>query len=49
MKNITSTKTNILLKALDIELKLLLEKDLENFRMMQAKNKTARTSQQIAA
>ncbi|MDB4922249.1 hypothetical protein [Mucilaginibacter sp.] len=51
MKNLTSAKTNILLKALDIELKVLLEKDLKNFRMTasQTKNDPIKTNQQLAA
>lgn len=49
MKNLTSTKTNILLKALDIELKAMLENDLKNFRMKQAKDNPAKANQPIAA
>jgi len=35
MKNAASIKTKILLKAIDIELKAILEKDLRNLRMRQ--------------
>ena len=34
----TINKTDILLKALDIELKKLLQQDLQNFRAVQLKN-----------
>ncbi|GAB2699282.1 hypothetical protein GCM10027037_24790 [Mucilaginibacter koreensis] len=34
----TINKTDILLKALDIELKKLLQQDLQNFRAAQLKN-----------
>jgi len=30
----TSTKTSVILKSIDIELKALLQKDLERFKMM---------------
>ena len=37
----TSTNTNALLKAIDFELKELLKKDLENFRMMKENKQVA--------
>jgi len=46
MKN--STKTTIL-KALDIELKALLQSDLQNFKAAQDKNNQAAGKQSIAA
>ncbi len=38
MKKVTTTPTDLLLKALDIELKALLTKDLKAFRAKQAEN-----------
>jgi len=46
MKN--STKTTVLLKALDLELKAILEKDLRNFKAAQA-NKNNQPAQQLLA
>ena len=40
MKTSTNTNTNVLLKAIDIELKALLQKDLKKFKMSQ-ENKQA--------
>jgi hypothetical protein len=39
MKNTTSTQTKILLKAIDLELKAILKKDVENFRTRQQQTK----------
>jgi len=46
----TSTKTTILLKALDLELKSILKTDLQNFRIVQlAKNNAVANKQLLAA
>ncbi len=51
MKNVTSTRNNILLKALDIELKAIIQKDLKKFRTMkqQTKNSLEFIRQMLAA
>ena len=38
MKKITFTKTDLLLKALDVQLKALIQKDLQAFRAKQAQS-----------
>ena len=38
MKKITTTKTDLLLKSLDVQLKALIKKDLQAFRAKQAQN-----------
>jgi hypothetical protein len=45
----TSTKTTIVLKALDLELKAILKKDIEKFRQQQLKNNEAAFRQLLAA
>lgn len=46
----TLNQTNILLRALDLELKAILKKDLENFRAIQkSKNNAAAGTQLLAA
>jgi len=47
MKN--SPQTTVTVKALDIELKALLEQDLKNFRSAQNKNNQAAGKQLMAA
>jgi hypothetical protein len=47
MKN--STQTNATIKALDIQLKALLQQDLENFRAAKNKNNQANSNQLLAA
>lgn len=47
MKN--STQTDVILKAIDIELKALLEKDLKNFQVSHNKNKQMAEKQLMAA
>jgi len=47
MKN--STQTRIMLKALDIELKALLEEDLKQFKNVNNKNNQAAGNQLMAA
>jgi hypothetical protein len=47
MKN--STETTVILKALDMELKALLENDLKNFKSAQSKNNQQTTKQLMAA
>ena len=47
MKN--STKTTVILKALDLELKAMLENDLKNFKSAKAENNQAAGKQLMAA
>jgi hypothetical protein len=47
MKN--STKTIVLLKALDLELKTILERDIKNFKSAQQRKNNLAFLQQIAA
>ena len=47
MKN--STKTTVILKALDIELKAIIQKDLQNFKEVQHKNSQTAVKQLMAA
>jgi hypothetical protein len=47
MKN--STETTVILKALDMELKALLENDLKNFKSAQSKNNQQAAKQLMAA
>ena len=47
MKN--STKTTVILKALDLELKAMLENDLKNFRSAKTENNPAAGKQLMAA
>ena len=47
MKN--SNQTTVILKALDLELKALLQNDLKNFRATRSKNNQAATKQLMAA
>jgi hypothetical protein len=50
MKNSTSTTNNALLKMIDLKLKILLENDLRNFRMMkQVQTNPVEANQAIAA
>lgn len=45
----TSTKTTVTLKALDLELKAILEKDLAAFRAAQSTKKIGATKHLLAA
>lgn len=47
MKN--STKTTVILKAIDLELKAMLENDLKNFKNARTENNSAVVRQRIAA
>jgi hypothetical protein len=47
MKN--STKTTVILKAIDLELKAMLENDLKNFKSPKNENNPAAARQRIAA
>jgi len=44
-----TTKSNVLLKAFDLELKTILENDIKKFTAKQSKNKHAAFPQLIAA
>ena len=45
----SSTKTTVILKALDMELKALLQNDLQNFKTNQHKNNQGASKQLLAA
>ena len=50
MKNSTSTTNNALLKMIDLKLRMLLENDLRNFRMLkQVQTNPVKANQAIAA